>query len=146
MSDAHNDRRRSVWNRWYRRAFPIYWVFLFCASHFPKLSLPSTVPQSDKIAHLFAYGLLAFLMWRFREAIGGPLSERFVRWAFVVVVAYALVDEYLQAFVGRNADLMDWACDVVGAGIVLGFMEWRRRAAERRNGPNSAVDTLASEQ
>jgi VanZ family protein len=119
------------WRRWYRRALPAYWVFLFCATHFPRLELPGRVPQSDKLLHFVAYGLLAFLYWRFAEARHRPLSGRFVWSALAVLVLYAALDEWLQGFIGRSAALTDWLADVLGAVLVLAVLEWRRRAAAR---------------
>lgn len=117
------------WRRWYRRALPAYWVFLFCATHFPKLELPGAVPQSDKLLHVVAYGLLAFLFWRFAEARRRPLPGHFVWIALAVLALYAVLDEWLQSFVGRSASLLDWLADVLGIGLVLAMLEWRRRVA-----------------
>jgi VanZ family protein len=122
-----------VWERWYRRVLPAYWVFLFCATHFPGLRVDTRVPQFDKLAHFVAYGLLAFLLWRFGETFGRPVSAWFAWIALLWLAAYAAVDEYLQSLVGRSASWLDWLCDVTGSAIVLAIMEWRRRA--KRSSP-----------
>jgi VanZ family protein len=116
-----------AWKSWYRRVFLAYWIFLFCLTHFPGLTIDVPIRAPDKIAHVGAFGLLAFLFWRFAQTVWHPLSDRFVFVALGGLVAYAAVDELLQQFVGRSTDLVDWACDVVGIGVVLGFLEWRRR-------------------
>jgi VanZ family protein len=115
------------WAHWYRRALPAYWVFLVCLTHFPRLTFDVGIRASDKLAHVGAFGLLAFLFWRFAETIRYPLSGRFVYVAAVLLIGYAAADEYVQQFVGRGADVVDWLCDVVGIVAVLAVLEWRRR-------------------
>jgi VanZ family protein len=119
------------WAHWYRRALPAYWFFLFCLTHFPKLEIGLDVPKSDKLAHLGAFGILAFLFWRFAESIQGPVSTRFVYLAAIVLCAYGAADEWLQQFVGRSTDFTDWLCDAAGIVVVLALLEWRRRRSHR---------------
>ncbi len=119
------------WVRWYRRALPAYWVFLFCLTHFPRLQIDVPIRSPDKIAHVGAFGLLAFLFWRFAQTVRHPLSARFVFAAALGLIGYAAADEYLQQFVGRDTDLLDWLCDVAGIVAVLAVLEWRRRRALR---------------
>ncbi len=114
-----------AWEQWYRRALPAYWIFLFCASHFPKPQLPGH--GSDKLAHFLAFGALAFLFWRCVESFHRQLSGRFVWIAFAGLAAYAAVDEYLQRFVGRTPSLHDWLADLVGIAAVLLALELYRR-------------------
>ena len=120
---AGMDRR---WRSWYLRVLPAYWVFLFCATHFPRLQLDNAPPQSDKLLHFTAFGVLAFLFWRFFEAVGavGPL---YVWLALPVLILYAAIDEYLQQFVGRSTDWADFVADSIGICVVLAAMEIRRR-------------------
>lgn len=108
---------------------PAYWIFLFCCTHFPGLKL-DLMPNSDKYAHFLAFGLLAYLFWRFAETLRRPLSGRFVWIAGATLVAYAAIDEYLQQFVNRHVDWRDWACNSTGIVLTLAGLElWRRRAA-----------------
>jgi len=120
------------WRSWYRRVLPAYWVFLFCVTHFPELQLDVPIRAPDKVAHVGAFGLLAFLFWRFAQTVWYPLSDRFVLAAAGSLLAYAALDEYLQQFVGRSPDLVDWLYDVAGIIVVLGVLEWQRR--QRRSG------------
>jgi VanZ family protein len=120
------------WDRWYRRTLPAYWVFLFCATHFPGLRIHGPVPHPDVLAHLVAFGLLAFLFWRFVESFGRPLSGRFVWIAALWLGAYATLDEYLQQFVNRGTDVWDWLANLVGVTSVLAVLEWRRRTRRPR--------------
>ncbi len=119
-----------AWTHWYRRVLPAYWIFLFALTHLPRLQL--TGPEnSDTLGHAVAFGLLAFLYWRFAETLARPRPPAFVWQAAGVLVAWAALDEYLQRFVDRTPDLIDWAADVVGIGLVLGALELRRRWSAR---------------
>jgi VanZ family protein len=117
----------SAWARWYRRALPAYWISLFCLTHFPKLEIGLPIRAPDKLAHIGAFGLLAFLFWRFVETLRHPLSSRFVFIAAAWLIVFAGFDEYTQQFFGRSTDLVDWLCDVAGIAAVLAVLEWRRR-------------------
>ena len=123
------------WRHWYRRALPAYWIFLFCVTHFPRLSFGPDLPNwTDRIAHVVAFGLLAFLFFRSVQTSRRKLSDTFVWAAGVLLCAYAAVDEYLQQFVQRSPDVRDWACDAAGIIAVLAVLEWRRRVARRAPG------------
>jgi VanZ family protein len=116
------------WRHWYRRALPAYWLFLVCVTHFPRLQLGTAVPKSDKLAHIVAYGVLAFLFWRFVETFRRPLGGGFVWLAGVLLAAYAAIDEWTQGLVGRSVDLADFVANLIGIAIVLLPLEvWRRR-------------------
>lgn len=128
---ARRTRRQRAWDHWYRRAFPAYWLGLFCINHFPGLKLLN-VRGDDKVAHLTAFALLAFLLWRFAQTFDRDLSPRFVWLAAATLTAYAAFDEYTQQFVYRGTDIADFQWDVIGAGATLALLEWRRRAVARR--------------
>lgn len=117
----------SRWDHWYQRALPAYWIFLFCLTHFPRLEVDLGVRPSDKAAHVIAFAVLAFLFWRFAEALYRQLPGRFVWCAAAWLGAYASLDEWLQQFVGRETDLIDWLCNLTGIAIVLAALEHRRR-------------------
>lgn len=118
------------WRNWYLRVLPAYWVFLFCTTHFPRLQIDNAPPQSDKVLHFVAFGMLAFLFWRFFEA-AGAIGPVFAWIATVVLVFYAGMDEYLQQFVGRSSDWEDFSADCMGILIVLFTLEFRRRWSSR---------------
>ncbi|MCK4340552.1 MAG: VanZ family protein [Phycisphaerae bacterium] len=122
----------SAWTHWYRRALPAYWIFVFCATHFPNLQFGGGIPSSDKLAHALAFALLAFLFWRFAETFRRPLSGRFVWVAGIGLGLYAAFDEYTQRFVGRGVDVRDWLCGMAGIALALGLLEWRRRKLAAR--------------
>jgi len=124
----------TAWDRWYRRMLPAYWVFLFCATHLPRPSLPVQFAENDKLVHFLAFGLLAFLFWRFARTFNRDLSPRFVWLALVSLMGYAALDEYLQQFVNRSTSFIDWLADLAGTALVLAVLEaHRRRSAHRRH-------------
>lgn len=54
----------------------------------------------------------------------GPLRGRIWLTALAIAVVGALV-EFVQNFVGRSALFEDWLLDLVGIGLVVGFVLWR---------------------
>jgi hypothetical protein len=104
-------------------ALGIYWPFLFWLTHIPVPALARQSGMSDKSMHVMAYFVLTFLVW---FAVG-PYEK--VRWNqvkhwFVVfaVIVYAALDEFLQARVGRSADIQDFAADGFGVVLALGVL------------------------
>ncbi|MGD8454398.1 MAG: VanZ family protein [Phycisphaerae bacterium] len=131
-------RRLSRWDDWYRRTLPAYWAFLFAVTHFPALRL-GDVPGSAYLAHVCAYGLLAFLLWRFGETFWRPLPPWYLWFAGITIAAYGAIDEWSQAWFGRGTDFVDWLCDLFGMGTVLALLTWRqRRAASTPASPKPA--------
>ncbi|MFN0250895.1 MAG: VanZ family protein [Kofleriaceae bacterium] len=118
------------WPRWQLVALPAYWALLFTATHYPRVKIPGELPHGDKLLHFGAFGVLAFLFWQFASA-RGPLHRRFVWIAAVVLVPYAALDEWLQQFVGRFTDVMDFIANTAGIVVVLGVLEGYRRARSR---------------
>lgn len=117
--------------KWFRIALPVYWLALIVATHYPQVRLPDEIPQSDKIVHATAFGVLALLFWMFLKS-RRPLNAASVWIAALVLIPYAALDEYLQQFVGRQTDLADWFADVAGIAVVLIALELRRRATAAR--------------
>lgn len=132
-----------AWRHWYLRVFPAYWLFLTFTTHVPNLELRGAPPESDKALHLGAFGLLAFLCWRFREALSGPIGPIFAPAAAVGLLAYAGIDEYTQQFVRRSTDWADWLANATGILLVLAGMEVRRRWASRRTNPTRPAKRAA---
>lgn len=117
--------------KWFRIALPVYWIALIVATHYPQVRLPDEIPQSDKIVHATAFGVLALLFWMFLKS-RRPLDAASVWIAALVLIPYAALDEYLQQFVGRDTDLMDWIADLIGISCVLLVLELRRRSRASR--------------
>ena len=124
-------RPRSRWSLWYRRIFPTYAAFLFCATHFPGLEL-RRIPGDDKTAHFLAYGMLAFLFWRFAGTFSAITSGRFAPLAALGLCAWAAIDESTQPIMGRSAELMDWLVDCAGIALAIVGLELLRRVGFAR--------------
>ncbi len=80
--------------------------------------------QFDKIAHFFVFGLLGTLWFR---CLRIPfLNTR--RWvvAFLLVIAFGIVDEILQYFnPNRSFDPYDWVADAGGALVgIFVYRDW----------------------
>jgi len=101
-----------------------YWPILFVLTHIP-IPLPQLafeIPVSDKTLHFLAYFILVFLLW-LAISPGKKVNWRRATawWVLVVVVLYGVFDEWIQSFVSRNADVMDFFADLAGAlaGLIL---------------------------
>ena len=106
------------------RTFVFYWlpVILYCLLIFIQSSYPASqslpsIPHMDKLAHIGAYALLGFLLFRAFQ------STSIWKSAVLIVILSALVssmfgisDEIHQHFVpSRTADVVDVLADVAGS-------------------------------
>jgi hypothetical protein len=99
--------------------------------------IPGELPQSDKLVHFAAFGLLALLYVAARRA-RGPLAPGFAWRSAAVLIPYAAVDEYLQQAFGRTTDPVDLAANCAGiaaALIAVALVHRRARVA----GPGSGA-------
>jgi hypothetical protein len=87
---------------------------------------------SDKHLHFGAFFVLAALA-------AGAYPERRPSFIWVSLVAYGAAIELVQgtALVGRDADVVDWVTDALGALTSLAVLSWvrRRRRRGRRHAP-----------
>jgi len=100
----------------------LYWPAIFILSHIP---IPKVVYQaqvSDKVLHILVYLILVFLAW-FAVSPDGKVNWRRAPawWVLFTMVVYGIVDEWLQTFVGRYGDPMDFLADIAGvlAGLIV---------------------------
>lgn len=120
------------WGRW---ALVGGWMaVIFALSAQPQL--PHVIPSmlasvQDVLGHFAAYAVLGGLLhW----ALSGMGVKRPALWALLIVLLYALSDEFHQAFVpNRHPDPFDVATDVVGAGAALLLLNLRRSLLLRRD-------------
>lgn len=90
--------------------------------HLSSLQDPGPLPGdiSDKSGHFLGYALLSALM--LRAVAGGRLRAITWRLALAAVALsslYGATDEAHQSFVaGRSPEVLDWAADSMGAGVV----------------------------
>ena len=116
-------RPTGSWRGWLLAA---YWIALFTATH-----LPPNVPivpgaTGDKVAHLAAYAILAFLIASYWQASAGWLGREHYFWIVIGCSVFGIVDELLQIPVGRYASIADWIADTLGALLgVIAFACWR---------------------
>ncbi|MHC4482450.1 MAG: VanZ family protein [Planctomycetota bacterium] len=103
-------------------ALLIYWPVLFIFAHIPIPELVYKAQVSDKRLHLLAYLVLVFLLW-FALNPDKKVNWRkaTVWWVLLVAVWYGVIDELLQAYVGRTCDVTDFLANLAGvlAGLIL---------------------------
>jgi VanZ family protein len=127
-------------NKWVRLAAAVGWMgvifFLSAQSRLPDLSSSFSDSLQDILGHFMAYGALAFLVFRALEGFG---VARPAPWTLVVVLLYALSDEFHQSFVpGRHPDPFDIATDLLGAAaalLALRLVRLRRSPRPRSSRP-----------
>jgi len=99
-----------------------YWITLAILAHIPIPELVYRAHVSDKWLHFLAYLNLAFLLW-FSVSPDRKVSWRSrAAWViFLVTAAYGGVDEVVQPYVGRTADVWDFLTNVAGtlSGLVI---------------------------
>lgn len=110
--------------------FLFYWLPLialctaiFWQSSFASFQAASLFSHQDKLLHITAYGLMAFLaaraLSRERPQMG-KFGICIVSMGFTIL--FGLSDEIHQAFVpGRFASIGDWIADILGSGIGAGI-------------------------
>lgn len=92
---------------------------LFLLTHSPKVpGVAPRIPQLDKLVHAALFCGLTLLGGRALRLASRPGRLRKVALWALIYAGYAAADEWLQQFVGRTPDLLDWLAD--GVGIVAG--------------------------
>jgi len=93
-----------------------YWPTIFILAHIPIPQVVYRARVSDKSLHFLVYLILVFLLW---FAINPDRRVNWrkagVWWILLVVVWYGAFDEWLQGYVGRSCNVMDFLADLVGA-------------------------------
>lgn len=122
----------------------VFWLSEFISTHAP---IPEqqveALPGSDKHLHFGAYVVLAGLLM-FWNGVGAASAGRRVLTVVLILAVYAAVDELLQPFFNRDAELLDWVADFLGSalGAILGYaiarLVCRLRGAETRQAEGHA--------
>lgn len=107
-------------------------ALIYYLSDQPGIILPQMFPHEDKLLHLLAYGVLAFLaMGTCRPDTCRRHSGYF--WLVAALAGlYGVLDEFHQYFVpGRDTDPLDMLADLCGGllGAGLMFLLLRRAAS-----------------
>ena len=104
-------------------ALGIYWPVIFWLSHIPVPQIARQSGMSDKTMHLIAYFALTFLAWFAVSPYEKMQWHRKKVWLLLgIIICYAAMDEILQAYVGRSADMLDFAADLFGIFLALGLL------------------------
>jgi VanZ family protein len=120
MNDSPKSSRRGHW-------LPLallvgYWLALFTGTHVPPEFPLLPPPGTDKIAHFSAFALLAVLLaitWRF---VFGRFTLSLALAGWLLLIAYAAVDELTQPWFRRTCDIYDWRADACGAAVGLALV------------------------
>jgi VanZ family protein len=91
-----------------------------------------------KSAHLFEYGVLAFLLYR--AVLATPRfswEPRAALLAAAIAIGYSMTDELHQAFVtGRGGSAVDVGFDALGAGVAITLIYLYARIKDSSSGPD----------
>jgi VanZ family protein len=100
----------------------IYWPTIFVLTHIPIPPLVRMAGVSDKALHFIAYMVLAVLVW-FSVHPYQKVNWRSaaVWWILFVMVLYGVIDEWLQGYMGRGADVKDFLANLSGTltGLII---------------------------
>lgn len=120
---------------------PIGWLLAFVllaggifieALHGPTID-NRIIPNLDKMAHVAAFGLLAFLLLRSMHTFGFSNGWRILLAVGLIITVMGVLDEWLQSMVpGRTASLGDGLSDIAGAGIAVMLSSIRGRKRKHR--------------
>ena len=98
-----------------------YWLAMFTGTHVPPIHTGVSKNHRDKLMHFGAYFGLAILLAAARS-LRGRLGPPQYLTTLLILSGYGVVDEFLQQFVSRDPDPLDWLADTVGAA--LGLAVW----------------------
>lgn len=78
-----------------------------------------TIPNVDKLVHIFLFGVQAWLLaWGFGKMDVPKLGF----WSVGLSVIFGIVIEIIQPSFGRSADIWDALADGVGAGLAFFYL------------------------
>lgn len=103
----------------------IYWPLLFIATHIPIHDLGRRTGMSDKTMHWLAYLGLVFFIWLAVSPYEKVNWKKAKVWVILaVIVWYGAVDEWLQSYVGRGAEVGDFLADMCGVMLGLAILSF----------------------
>jgi VanZ family protein len=107
----------------FKQKLPIIPLLLYWPTIFILTLILENIPHlSDKTLHYLAYLILVFLLW-FAVSPNKRANWRrtTVWWVLLVTAGYGAFDEWLQGYVGRQPDIMDFAADLAAVltGLIL---------------------------
>lgn len=109
-------------------------LFALSAQPNPLPFLPPGLLLQDKLLHGLAYTVLGALLLHGFQGSGCPPRRALVL-AVALASFYGATDEFHQSFVpGRNADVLDWVADTLGAALGAGAARLATLALRRPRG------------
>ena len=126
LGEARRGRAASfAFHPWYGAATVLYMVGITLMSSIPRESTPrhAFLEQGLNLGHVPLFAGLTFLLIKtIVPKQRGLLATGVCAWAATLLVAFAALDEWHQAFVpGRSGSVIDLLLDVMGIGAVLLF-------------------------
>jgi len=125
-----------------RRLWIGYWLLLFALTHVPiSRASAARVKHADKAVHFVLFFGLTWLGARAvaRRPTGSLPIGTLTAWAAVYLL-YAAADEWLQGFVRRTPNVLDWIADA--SGVVLATVWWGVRELKRTRNRNTSVESV----
>lgn len=123
-AEVTNSRRAIIY--WFFTA--IYMGIIFYLSSLERIDLPELPKFSDKLLHMVAYLLLAFLINL--SLFKSNIKKYILMLAFLLATLYGITDEFHQVFIpGRDATIGDVIADSLGSflGSYLASVVRRKR-------------------
>lgn len=122
-------------------------ALILVGTSLPPTALPNGPENSDKVAHLLLYGVLAALFARALEQVAAEREHERAQLALSVMktlmfcAIFGALDEWHQQFVQRTTSLADWIADMAGAvaGVTV-LVAYLRRGARRTGNGRGAAD------
>lgn len=105
--------------RAWRWVFVVFAAALFVGTHWPNLKVDvPMVERPDLLVHMCVFGAWFVFLW-LSALVGRPVSWMTVLKCAIVAVAYAAVDESMQAipWVRRHAAWDDFGANCLGIGV-----------------------------
>jgi hypothetical protein len=104
-------------------ALGVYWPLVFTLTHIPVQDIAGQSGMSDKTMHATAYFALTFLLWCAVNPYRRVRWNERTTWVVAAAVAvYGALDEYLQGFVGRSAEMQDFLANMCGMVLAMGVL------------------------
>jgi len=105
-------------------------AMVFTFTHIPQQVLPMPLQMNglDKVLHALAFGMITFL---FILSFRASHNSIFNLIPLLTILAFAVVDELTQNYVGRTASLYDWTADLAGIVFVQSIFLYHNRIQSR---------------
>ena len=100
----------------------IYWPLIFICTHIPVPQIVGSMGMTDKTLHYLAYLVLVTFLWQTVSPYKKINWKQAKVWIILaIIIWYGACDEWLQGYVNRTPDVMDFRADFAGAmtGLIL---------------------------